>query len=92
MEVKSVHIRYYLFYEFDQDKNNAKAQRIICATYGDSFIDESTCRRWFQKNKNANFDLSDKLRFGRPSQSVKRNCKNYRTKAARQHNDNLQKN
>ena len=52
--------------QFHQDKSAAEAQRTICATYGESVIDESTCCRWFRKFKNWDFDLSGKPRSGRP--------------------------
>ena len=35
-------------------------------TYGETPLSERSCREWFQKFKNSEFDIKDKKRSGRP--------------------------
>ena len=35
-------------------------------TYGEAALSERSCREWFQKFKNGEFDIEDKERSGRP--------------------------
>ena len=91
MEIHSARIRHCLLYEFQQYKNASEAQRTICATYGDSDIDESTFCRWFRKFKNGDFDLSDKPRSERPPTISNTELQELLDEDSAQHN-NLQRN
>jgi len=38
----------------------------ICATYEEGFLSECTCRKWFTRFRQGNFNLFDESRPGRP--------------------------
>ena len=46
-------------------KSVAEAHRLLVETYGKAALNES-CREWFQKFKNGEFDIEDKKRSGKP--------------------------
>ena len=41
-------------------KSAAEAHRILSNTYGEAAISERTCREWFQRFKNGDFDVEDR--------------------------------
>jgi len=45
-------------------KSAVKAHRMLSNTYGDT-ISERTCREWFQRFKNGDFDIEDRHGSGR---------------------------
>lgn len=47
-------------------KTATEATRIICETYSNNIVAEKTCRDWFARFKNGDFDVNDRSRFGRP--------------------------
>ena len=47
------------------EKNAAEAHRMLSETYGDAALSERTCREWFQRFKNGDFDVEDKHDGGR---------------------------
>ena len=47
-------------------KYAAEAHRFLVETYGEAVLSERSCREWFQKFKNGEFDIEDKERSGRP--------------------------
>ncbi|GFW67653.1 uncharacterized protein TNCV_3445251 [Trichonephila clavipes] len=40
-------------------KSAAEAHRMLSNTYGEAAISERTCREWFQRFKNGDFDVED---------------------------------
>jgi len=46
-------------------KSAAEAHRILSNTYDEAAISERTCREWFQRFKNGNFDVEDRHGGGR---------------------------
>jgi len=46
-------------------KSAAKAHRMLSNTYGATAISERTCRKWFQRFKNGDFDIEDRHGGGR---------------------------
>jgi len=60
------HLRELLIYFFNLKKSAAEAHRLLVEAYGDAALSERSCREWFQKFKNGEFDVEDKERSGRP--------------------------
>ena len=54
------HLRELLIYFFNLKKSTAEAHRLFVEAYG-----ERSCREWFQKFKNGEFDIEDKECSGR---------------------------
>ena len=46
-------------------KSAAEAHRMLLNTYGEAAISEKTCREWFQRFKNGDFDVEDRYSGGR---------------------------
>ena len=53
------HIREALFFCFNLKKSSAESHRMLMEAYGDSALSETTCRDWFRRFKDCNFNLSD---------------------------------
>ena len=60
------HLRELLIYFFNLKKSVAEAHRLLVETYGEAALIKRSCREWFQKFKNGEFDIEDKERSGRP--------------------------
>ncbi|KAG5319831.1 MOS1T transposase, partial [Pseudoatta argentina] len=57
-----VYLRGILLHYFIQKKSAAEAHRILVQTYGDNALSDTTCRDWFRRFKNNDFELEDKER------------------------------
>ncbi|KAG5317617.1 MOS1T transposase, partial [Pseudoatta argentina] len=62
-----VYLRGILLHYFIQKKSAAEAHRILVQTYGDNALSDTTCRGWFRRFKNNDFQLEDKERSGAPT-------------------------
>ena len=60
------HLRELFIYFFKLKKYVAEAHRLLVETYGEATLRQRSCREWFQKFKNDEFDIEDKERSGRP--------------------------
>jgi len=60
------HLREFLIYFFNLKTSAAEAQRLLVEAYGDIALSEKSCRKWFQKFKNGEFDVEDKERSEKP--------------------------
>ena len=49
-----------LIYFFNLKKSAAEAPRLLVETYGKAALSERSCREWFKKFKNSEFDIEDK--------------------------------
>lgn len=59
-------MRGILLHYFIQKKSAAEAHRILVETYGDNALSNTTCRDWFRRFKNNDFEIEDKDRSGAP--------------------------
>ncbi|KAG5313024.1 MOS1T transposase, partial [Pseudoatta argentina] len=62
-----VYLRGILLHYFIQKKSPAEAHRILVQTYGDNALSDPTCRDWYRRFKNNDFQLEDKERSGAPN-------------------------
>ncbi|GFU99194.1 mariner Mos1 transposase [Trichonephila clavipes] len=56
-EPNSRHLREVLIFCFNMKKSAAEAHRMLSNTYGEAVISERTCREWFQRFKNSDFEV-----------------------------------
>ena len=55
-------MREALLFCFNLKKSAAESHRMLVEAYGDNTLSETTCRDWFRRFNDDNFDLSDKKR------------------------------
>ena len=53
-------LRELLIYFFSLKKFAAEAHRLLVEKYGEAALSKRSCREWFQKFKNGEFDIEDK--------------------------------
>ncbi|GFY18840.1 mariner Mos1 transposase [Trichonephila clavipes] len=58
-EPNSRQLREVLIFCFNMKKSAAETRRMLSNTYGETTISERTCREWFQRFKNGDFDVED---------------------------------
>jgi len=65
MSADSQHIKHVMLYEFRKGLRASQATKNINEVYSNG-LNERTCRQWFGKFKNGDFNLEDQPRSGRP--------------------------
>ncbi|CAK9833803.1 Transposable element Tc1 transposase [Anthophora retusa] len=60
------HLREALLFCFYLKKSAAEAHRMLILAYGEACMSESSCREWFRRFKDGDFDAEDKECCGRP--------------------------
>ena len=60
------HLREVLIFFFHSKKTGAKTHRELQKVYGDTALSGTTCRDWFRRFKDGDFDVVDRPREGRP--------------------------
>jgi len=60
------HLREVLIFFFHSKKTAAEAHWELQKVYGDAALSETTCRDWFRRFKDGDFDVDDRPREGRP--------------------------
>ena len=61
------HFRHIMLFYYRKGKNATQSCKKICSVYGADAVDDSTCRKWFRRFREGNFDVKDASRPGRPS-------------------------
>jgi len=59
-ELNKRHMRELSIYFFNLKKSVAEAHRLLVETYNDAVLSERSCREWFQKFKNGEFDIEQR--------------------------------
>ncbi|GBP70287.1 Mariner Mos1 transposase [Eumeta japonica] len=60
------HLWELFIYFFNLKKTAAEAHRLLAESYNEATLSEKTCREWFQKFKNSDFDVENKDANGGP--------------------------
>ena len=60
------HLREVLIFFFHLKKTAAEAHQELQKVYEDAALSVTTCRDWFRRFKDGDFDVDDRLREGRP--------------------------
>ena len=60
------HLREVLIFFFHSKKTVAEAHLELQKVYRDAALSETTCRNWFRRFKDGDFDVDDRPRKGRP--------------------------
>ena len=60
------HLREVLIFFFHSKKTAAEAHRELQKVYEDAALSETTCRDWFRRFKDGDFNVDDRPREGRP--------------------------
>lgn len=60
------HLREALLFCFNLKKTAAESHRMLTEAYGQYALSEPTCREWFRRFKNGDFEVRDKERSGQP--------------------------
>ena len=79
-EPNSRHLREVLIFCFNMKKSAAEAHRMLSNTYGEVAISEKTCREWFQRFKNGDFDVEDGIAVEERRFSKMQNWRHYLSK------------
>ena len=60
------HLREVLIFFFHSKKTSDETHRELQKVYRDAALSEKTCRDWFRRFKDGDFDVEHRLREGRP--------------------------
>ena len=60
------HLREVLIFFFHSKKTAAEAHQELQKVYGDAALTKTTCRDWFRRSRDGDFDIDDRPRERRP--------------------------
>ena len=58
MSYDKVHLRYWILYEDQQGQNSIEVTQILKKVFGGDALCDRTCRKWFEKFKVGDFDIT----------------------------------
>ena len=64
-EPNKIYLQELLIYFFNLKKSAAEVHRLLVEAYGEAVLSERSCRKWFHKFKNGEFDIENNERSGR---------------------------
>jgi len=65
MAITKGHIRFSPHFAFHLKKNAAEVIAMIYAAHGENTVSHTTCKKWYQKFRQGDFNLEDQPRTGR---------------------------
>jgi len=68
MAITKEHVRFSIHFAFHLKRNAAEATAMISVAYGENVVSYTTCKRWYQKFRQGDFNLEDEPRAGRPQE------------------------
>ncbi|GFX73963.1 mariner Mos1 transposase [Trichonephila clavipes] len=89
-EPNSRHLREVLIFCFNMKKSAAEAHRMLSNTYSEAAITERTCREWFQRFKNGDFEVKTSMAVEERRFSKMQNWRHYLIKTRVKRNKNCQ--
>ncbi|GFY35763.1 mariner Mos1 transposase [Trichonephila clavipes] len=89
-EPNSRRLRETLIFCFNMKKSAAEAHRMFSNTYDEAAISERTCREWFQRFKNGDFEVEDHMAVEERRFSKMQNWRHYLIKTRVKRNKNCQ--
>jgi histone-lysine N-methyltransferase SETMAR len=66
MASEKQHFRHCIIFVFQLKKSGAKAANMICSALGEDAVMHKTCKKWYQRFRSGDFELSNRERTGQP--------------------------
>ena len=60
------YLRHCILFAFQLKKNAVEKTEMIFSAFGEGVVTHKTCKKWFQRFRNDDFDLSDRESSGQP--------------------------
>ena len=66
MALNKKNLRHCILFAFQLKNNAVKATEMICSALGEGVVTHKTCKKWFQRFRNGDFDFSNRERPDQP--------------------------
>ena len=84
------HFREVLIFCFNWKKSAVEAHQMLVEVYGDTAPTDKSCREWFRRFKDGDFNVEDKLRSGQQKKFEDKELEAYSKKIRIKHKRSLQ--